>query len=94
MTDRRALFGWLWGEAPRVDEPRRVATVDPGACLNGRADFCATCVERCPVPGAIRLDGRRVVVDDAVCTGCGECAARCPAPGYAILLEPWPGVPA
>ena len=90
MTARRALFGWMWGEAPPPEEGARVAVIDSAACLNAHADFCATCVERCPVPGAIALEGRRVVVDPERCTGCGECAARCPAPGFAILLEPTP----
>lgn len=74
-------------EAPAVAGPR-VAVVSTFACLNAGADFCATCVERCPEPGAIRVEGRRVVVDPAVCNGCGVCVPLCPAPGGAILLMP------
>lgn len=85
MISRRALFQ-LDLDAPVVNA--RVAVVSTFACLNAKADFCATCVERCPEPGALRVEGRRVRVDPEWCTGCGECVARCPAPGGAILLKP------
>lgn len=74
--------------APEASEGPRVAVVLPFSCLNAGADFCATCVERCPEPGALRLDGRRVAVDPGRCTGCGACVPLCPAPGGAILLRP------
>jgi len=48
--------------------------------------FCGTCVERCPVPGAMRLGGGRPVVDKALCDGCGVCQQVCPAPRLAIDL--------
>ncbi len=86
------------GGGPPATPPRRaaalelagpkVAVISTFGCLNAGADFCATCVERCPEPGAIRLDGRRVVVDAERCTGCGVCVPLCPAPGGAILLKP------
>ena len=57
MTSRRALLAW-WADE---DPPARV-TLDRSACLNSFADFCATCVERCPVEGAILLVGRHPVV--------------------------------
>jgi Pyruvate/2-oxoacid:ferredoxin oxidoreductase delta subunit len=83
-----------WQEARRevAGSPtgRRVAVVSTFSCVNAGADFCATCVERCPRPGAVRVDGRRVVVDPAVCDGCGVCVPLCPAPGGAILLQPVP----
>ena len=78
------------------DAPSRVATasVNPLSCLNALGGFCSVCVERCPTPGAMRLDGRAVVVDAAACTGCGQCAWVCPAPGGAIALRPATGRPA
>jgi Pyruvate/2-oxoacid:ferredoxin oxidoreductase delta subunit len=85
VISRRALFQW------ELDVPAAnalVAAVSTFACLNSKADFCATCVERCPEPGALRVEARRIVVDAERCTGCGECVARCPAPGGAILLRP------
>lgn len=65
-----------------------VAVVSTFSCLNAKADFCATCVERCPVPGALKVEGRRVFVIASACTGCGVCVPLCPAPGGAILLTP------
>ncbi len=77
-----------WVHAARGRSEEKLATVQTFSCLNRGADFCATCVERCPTPGAIRVDGRRVVIDPVRCTGCGDCALACPAPGGAILLVP------
>ncbi len=65
-----------------------VAVVVTFSCLNAKADFCATCVERCPIQGAVKVEGRRVVVDPTRCNGCGVCVPLCPAPGGAILLTP------
>lgn len=67
---------------------RGVARVLPFSCLNAFGSFCSTCVERCPVEGAMRLDGRKVVIDAARCDGCGACAPACPAPGGAIVFLP------
>jgi Pyruvate/2-oxoacid:ferredoxin oxidoreductase delta subunit len=75
-------------EAAALELGPKVAVIATFSCLNAGADFCATCVERCPEPGALRLDGRRVVVDADVCNGCGVCVPLCPAPGGAILLKP------
>ncbi len=80
MTSRRALLAF-WTE----DAPERVE-IDRAACLNSLADFCATCVERCPVEGAIQLVGRHPEVQEA-CTGCGICIPLCPAPGGALHLS-------
>lgn len=80
-----------WQQARRASAEvvgARLAVISTFACLNAGADFCATCVERCPEPGAIRLEGRRVVVDAERCNGCGVCVPLCPAPGGAILLKP------
>lgn len=78
--------------APLADGPR-VAVVSRAACLNAGADFCATCVERCPEPGAIHLDGRHITVEAARCTGCGICVTACPAPGGALRLSAAPPAP-
>ena len=86
----RGRVAWqLPREAPaRPLGSRLVAAVSPFQCLNAGADFCATCVERCPRPGALRTEGRRVRVDPTRCDGCGQCVPLCPAPGGAILLHP------
>lgn len=52
-----------------------------------RADVCVgcgACVSVCPVPGAIRLEGKLAVVDKGLCQGHGECVKACPVNG--ILL--------
>jgi ferredoxin-type protein NapG len=74
---------------PRLNPSRkaRVRLLEP-ACLAWLGVGCTTCVERCPVEGAVRLDAGRPVFDPSVCDGCGRCAEVCPAPGRAILLMP------
>lgn len=73
-VSRRALFQL------RLDVP--AYAVAPDRCL--ARSFCNTCIERCPVPGAIVLDAGFPRIASA-CTSCGLCAAVCPAPGGAIL---------
>ncbi len=57
-------------------------------CLNRMGSPCSSCVEHCPVPGAIVLDGSLPHVAEALCVGCGTCAYVCPAPMKAILIVP------
>lgn len=64
-----------------------VPRVDPARCMATRM-ACAACVERCPVPGAIRWAGTLPEVVAAACTGCGQCLAVCPAPVLALELQP------
>jgi ferredoxin len=73
-VSRRALFRL------RLDVPAFV--VDADRCL--ARSFCSTCLERCPVPGAIEMQAGFPRITGA-CTSCGECARVCPAPGGAIL---------
>ena len=64
-----------------------VAVIQGRHCL-ALTSFCAACVERCPVPGAMQVTrGMPAVVAD-VCTGCGICQNVCPAPTNAVLLLP------
>lgn len=65
----------------------RVAIIQGRLCL-ALTSFCAACVERCPVPGAMRTErGMPMVVAD-LCTGCGVCRDVCPAPVNAVLFLP------
>ena len=64
------------------------AQLDRIACLASVGQVCTVCVERCPEPGAIRLDGLYPSVDEALCTGCGACEPACPAPTTAIRVLP------
>lgn len=73
----------------RTATPRLgIARIQPLDCLAHQGTTCITCVERCPVPGAIRLDGARPVIDPALCTGCGVCHHVCPSPRNAVLVLP------
>lgn len=38
---------------------------------------CKLCDIVCP-SGAIRMEGRKPIIDDALCIGCGRCVDRCP----------------
>jgi len=76
--------------APASAEPAgggaRVAVVQGRFCLAYQHSFCSTCVERCPVPGAIVMERGLPRVNSDLCTGCGVCHDLCPAPRNAILL--------
>lgn len=80
----------------RKDRPLKMGTawVDRSNCLAHRGTLCTTCSERCPVPGALRVDGGKPAIQDATCTGCGVCAQVCPAPINAIAILPLPDRPA
>ena len=57
-------------------------------CLAHQGSTCSACHERCPVPGAFRVEqGRPTVVAEA-CTGCGICQHVCPAPHNAVIMLP------
>jgi len=52
-----------------------------------RADICVgcgTCVAACPETGAIRLEGKRAIVDRALCVGHAACVAACPVNGIVM----------
>lgn len=97
---RRAfLSGFLRGEAPEPPRPRRreglpvardrpLALILPDHCLSYRNQVCTSCLERCPEPGAIKLDGVHPRVIPDACTGCGQCHDVCPAPQNAVLVLP------
>jgi ferredoxin len=71
-----------------VPVPGAVVSVRPQLCLAWQGSFCSTCVERCPVEGAIALDAGRPRVVAERCNGCGVCVRVCPAPVNAFELRP------
>lgn len=80
--------------AAAVPQPpvARVAVIQGRFCV-ALTSFCAVCVERCPVPGALQVTrGMPSVVADK-CTGCGVCFDVCPAPRKAVLMLPQAGKP-
>jgi Na+-translocating ferredoxin:NAD+ oxidoreductase RNF subunit RnfB len=92
--DRRALFSLLarpfqapLTRSPTEPETPQVAVIQGRHCL-ALTSFCAACVERCPVPGALQVvQGLPQVVPDA-CTGCRVCFEVCPAPVKAVRILP------
>ena len=64
------------------------AAIDTQTCLAHQKGVCSTCVERCPVEGAILVESGRPTVDQERCSGCGVCQYVCPAPENAVLLMP------
>ena len=69
------------------DDTPRAAIIQGRFCI-ALTSFCATCVERCPVPGAMSRDRGMPMVHADVCTGCGICHDVCPAPRNAVLMMP------
>ena len=70
-----------------VEATPKIAVIQGRFCL-AYTSFCTVCSERCPVPGAMKVEnGIPMVVVDA-CTGCGVCHEVCPAPTNAVLMLP------
>lgn len=67
--------------------PDRVAVIQGRYCL-AYTSFCTVCSERCPVPGAMKVERGIPMVVPEVCTGCGVCHDVCPAPKNAVLVLP------
>jgi ferredoxin len=71
-----------------ADATPLVAVVQGRFCLAYQRSFCSTCVERCPVAGAITLEQGLPRINPTLCNGCRLCHEVCPAPRNAILLLP------
>jgi MauM/NapG family ferredoxin protein len=65
-----------------------LAEVVAARCIGFAGEACAVCVTACPVPGAVRSEGGRPVVDAALCTGCGSCEHACPTVPASIVVRP------
>lgn len=96
---RRELLSNLLAPFTRARSARRVdtdltvrapdvAVIQGRYCLAYQRSFCSTCVERCPVPGAITVENGIPRVNASACTGCGVCHEVCPAPRNAVLMLP------
>ncbi len=55
-------------------------------CLAHQGTFCSTCVEQCPVDGAMRLEDGKPIINSTACTGCGVCQYMCPAPVNPLMI--------
>lgn len=60
--------------------------INTAKCLPYQGPECGVCVEMCPVPGAIRLQQERPVIDETACTGCASCREACIVEGKAIAV--------
>ena len=73
--------------APAAQPQEQVAVIQGRFCL-AYTSFCTVCSERCPVPGAMKVDKGIPMVMAETCTGCGVCHDVCPAPTNAVLVIP------
>lgn len=91
---RRDLFRSFFGRGREEanDPPQPLEEAPPLAlildrfCLAWQGSFCSTCVERCPIPGAITTEMGKPRVQPDLCTGCKVCHDVCPAPKNAVFL--------
>jgi Na+-translocating ferredoxin:NAD+ oxidoreductase RNF subunit RnfB len=72
---------------PTADSQPKVAVIQGRFCL-AYTSFCTVCSERCPVPGAMKVENGIPMVVADTCTGCGICHEVCPAPTNAVLVLP------
>lgn len=79
----------------RRDLPLRMAhaSIDEQSCLAWQGQECRSCVDNCPVEGAIDLvpgDDDRIGprINTGTCTGCGVCHCVCPASQNAVRHRP------
>ncbi|MFQ5624197.1 MAG: 4Fe-4S dicluster domain-containing protein [Paracoccaceae bacterium] len=70
-------------------EPPRLASaeIDTGACIAHQGPECGACAHACPVPGALRWDGPKPVIDAGACTGCALCREACIVSPKAIRIS-------
>jgi ferredoxin-type protein NapG len=64
------------------------ARMDYDRCARAHGEVCRICVEKCPLPNAIRVgaDGRIEILEG--CVGCGVCEMHCPSqPAKAITVQ-------
>lgn len=60
-----------------------------GKCLRAAGQECRSCLDCCPVPGAIRLGVTgQIEIVNRRCVGCGACQQICPARPKAIRVQP------
>lgn len=83
----KAVAGKNNSPVPGAEAQAKVAIIQGRFCL-AYTSFCTVCSERCPVPGAMKVEQGIPMVIAAACTGCGICHDVCPAPTNAVLVLP------
>ncbi len=72
-----------------VGDRTTVAIIAGRFCLAYQGNFCTTCSDNCPEPGAILIEQGLPRIIAEACTGCRKCHEVCPAPEEnAIRLLP------
>jgi len=70
------------------------AVVHPDTCLSTATVTCTRCVDVCPEAGAIAaVEGRGILIDPQLCTGCAMCYRECPTTPKSLHLEGRPPLP-
>jgi len=75
----------LAGDTPAKPQ---VAVISGRNCLAYQRSFCSSCVERCPVEGAITSQQGLPRVNPEACIGCLVCFEVFTAPTKAIIFVP------
>ena len=71
-----------------VEQPRRIAWIDPALCIG-----CTKCIVACPVDAIIGAPKRMHTVIAALCSGCDLCVPVCPVDCILMQLAA-PALPA
>lgn len=72
-----------------ISEQSYTAALIPQRCLRKRlnTNSCTLCLDSCST-GALRLNGREIVLDESCCTGCMVCVTVCPQDGLVSECDP------
>lgn len=63
-----------------------MASIDRDTCLPWQGPECGACEGSCPVPGALRWEASKPIIDPGRCVGCGLCREACIVEPSAVTL--------
>jgi Pyruvate/2-oxoacid:ferredoxin oxidoreductase delta subunit len=80
----------LWRMLPDLapDIARKVTHM-PGVSVvvSDRCTGCGTCADGSCFVKAVRMDGKKAIIDQEACRGCGRCAERCPSHAIDVFIS-------